>query len=1059
MKRLVLLLLAAAALLPLAAASDISIPELLNPETRMRAFHEFMRKAHLDTEEFYKFAESYEILSLSTLQSAEQGRRYLLVWDWKAANEDAWNDPPLDDARRLIPRKSYYQVFNESGSPTGDSGIIWKGAVADLNGDGNLEEIVWESSNSPTIPGLDSAAPEEERKIAVDYLTIKSLDRSRDGTVQIIYNAHPASSAPSNIWNAQVIDRDEDGIYEVELGPLVDLHSLDVRAVIRWDTASKKWIAPEQKAGAHFALLEGEADRRSFEDIERKGLGYPLVASSSTHATEPTGADASAPVEPSKPYAYQSLRGRSNEEILRYMGQGRTAWELEAAQDEEKTAVPDFWKLSPRDAAIAYVRQNRPPELQSQFLVSTKAIGDEVPPEEGEFTLSDGPAGCFAAGGAYIHYLRCSKAGSFLVYAAGIQDWYQTPLTESGLRFDFRKLDLSYEEARHLLQTTWWLSGVRTQPLANRSYLGSPSDSTSDGSAAVEIQYGNVRQSIRATRLDPFPGRFIGSGDEDGIYNKSAFVTLVAKLFWTEVPNRFGDAWKEQAPRSRYTKSHTQAELDFLKARSQELLTLFRQKKVPPAVISQVVGAIGNFGWEEFRNEVASIPDLLPPLLEHERRCIEIDEALEKLQLTLGDGASRKAYDERWQKSLEPGGRAEPTPEDADRYAEVDRLFKESDDLRFNSPQWELEIAALRSEVPGTLRQLDSYHDAGALFRLGVENPFYTRFVLSRLKELDRPLAQLLLFMWEVTAETDEHREYYADHRISLQEPGSERTGLTAPDDLLDDRERKVLIARLTDSEASYESRIRALHLLVPRADVHRYPDREIDEALLKIITRSKMGTDLPPGEVAVCAALRLDTRAWTPLLMPIQSSLGLDPMPALTLIAQRHAEYREKLRPVLSAELKEPGNQISDALWSAWLLDFRDLAADVAAAATNSPEDYEGEHGRTSSTQRLLIKQRYHRARHVAALWNEEDPLTRAKLLIAFAAANAPEFEIGRESATERLQADLAKIWPTLSAAQQKELRDFTSWCEEHALTKLPGTIEASQLALVIESARSALK
>ena len=869
------------------------------------------------------------------------------------------------------------------------------------------ERIVWESSRSHVIPGLDATPPSsdpeaEEKEIVIDYVTIEPLDRPRDRGVQIVYNAHPDSSAPGNTWNAQVIDRDKDGVYEVELGPMIDLHNLDVKAVIRWDSATMKWIAPDQTTGAHYAVLQGEADRRSIEDIKNSGgPGYPIQAPPTAQGSTPPEAEVSAEAEPSKPYVYRSLEGRSNKDILSYMARGRTAWELRAAQDEEKTAVPELWNLSPRDAAITYIRRNRSPESQSLFLISAKPIGEEVPPEEGQITLSDGPSGCFSAGGAYIHHLYCSKTASFLVYAAGIQDWYQTPLTENRVRFDFRKLDLSYEDARHLLQTIWWLSRVRTQPLANRSNLGTLGHSTSDGSAAVEINCGNIRQSIRATRLDPFPGRFIGSGDEDGIYNKSAFVTLVAKLFSAEVPNRFGDAWKEQAPRSRYTEWHTQAELDLLKVHSRELLAFFRQKKVPPVVLSQVAGAIGNFGWQEFRDDVASIPDLLPPLLDHERRCIEIDEAIENLQLTLGDGASRKAYDERWRKSLAPvleqagvdaDERDGTATGDANRYAEVDRLFKESDDLRFNSPQWALEIAVLRSEVPGTLRQLDSYHDAAALFRLGLENPFFTRFVLSRLKELDRSLAQLLLFMWEVTAETDEHREYYADHRLSLEEPRSERTGLTAPDDLLDYRERKTLIAKLTDSEAAYESRIRALHRLVPREDVHRYPDREIDEALLKIITRSKMGTDLPPDEVAVCAALRLGTDAWKPLLMPIQGSLGLDPMPALTLIAQRHAELREKLRPVLSAELKEPGNRVNDVLWSAWLLDFRDLAADVVEAATNSPEDYENEHGKTSPTQSLSSSSAIIALAISLRSGTRKIPLTRAKLLVAFTVANAPD-------------------------------------------------------------------
>ena len=72
----------------------------------MRAFHEFMRKSNPERveglwEKLEEFAASHEIVSLSTLQSAEQGRRYLLVWDTKWASEGGWNDPPPLDRNRF----------------------------------------------------------------------------------------------------------------------------------------------------------------------------------------------------------------------------------------------------------------------------------------------------------------------------------------------------------------------------------------------------------------------------------------------------------------------------------------------------------------------------------------------------------------------------------------------------------------------------------------------------------------------------------------------------------------------------------------------------------------------------------------------------------------------------------------------------------------------------------------------------------------------------------------------------------------------------------------------
>ena len=95
--------------------------------------------------------------------------------------------------------------------------------------------------------------------------------------------------------------------------------------------------------------------------------------------------------------------------------------------------------------------------------------------------------------------------------------------------------------------------------------------------------------------------------------------------------------------------------------------------------------------------------------------------------------------------------------------------------------------------------------------------------------------------------------------------------------------------------------------------------------------------------------------------------------------------EQRAKLSAVLGASLKQTDHNPSGAILCIYALDRREWKDDLERIATSGPEDYEGQQSVRGADRNKQAIYRSHDARRIAAIWNEDDPLTRAKLLIAF--------------------------------------------------------------------------
>ena len=138
-------------------------------------------------------------------------------------------------------------------------------------------------------------------------------------------------------------------------------------------------------------------------------------------------------------------------------------------------------------------------------------------------------------------------------------------------------------------------------------------------------------------------------------------------------------------------------------------------------------------------------------------------------------------------------------------------------------------------------------------------------------------------------------------------------------------------------------------------------------------------------------------------------------------LLPQANVQQRQVLADAFRARLRLTNGFVSELVLAIWASDLRDLLPDLERVATSSPDDVEGEAASSwrSGSARPLTD-RFHTARRVAALWNEQDAYTRARLLLAFgrfeAVLSTPELEA-------RIKQSLAAAAAPLAATDTERL------------------------------------
>lgn len=1093
-----------------AEQARLSIPEVLNPDTRIGAFQRFCvsgapddtKKAEM--EDAKSFARCHLGLNVTVSPDAPGGPRYLLSWLSLFSDSGNWGEQEGTPESRprtsqvLVPREVQYQMFSSTGEPlASEERSTFKSVAIDVDGDGSPELI------TPYHWDVRTAEAEALRPpLEVDFLVVSPAGARFDKvSLAILYNVKPQNRALKSPWSFQVRPGRGGENCTLELGPADGLEGVEPIAVFRWDKAKGGWTQPERKPGDHFIVITSEDPSKElsadnvFQEAERLAregaLDLPLQDPPSVSPLQ----DPSAVLPPSageppqfaservdkndvsKPYQKRSLAGLSNEETLAYMGARRSIREYVQARTLKPAAVPDLWTQDPAQAALAYVRANRPPQLDAQFLYQFATGAGEAAPGEGDFTLTDGPSGCFAPGGAYVHHLHCAREGSFLAQVRTLHPWANVSHIVAHDRAEVRKLDLSHEQARRLLQTLWWMSRLRTRPLSSRDgsqYFGG--SSTSDGEATVQIVAEKEKVTITATRSDDTFMDFMGTSEFSAGYSTTSFINLAVRLLEREVPAWLGEAWTSQAPPDwgeswPFEKPQPAEELIAARQRVAGLLQLALERKVAPDLVGPAVGMVGDNGWHEMRPALEKLATQLPPPFAWEIRIGEIEKELAVWQKKFGEAASERAsWKRRYPPSLvsEPpdpalaipglvsNGPAKPKPAPKEnKFAALDALYAEQSSARWDAPHVEQEISALRTLIPYALRQLTEFNDPEALFRWATKERGSAAFCLPRLAALDPPRALRLLDWWEKEDPREDQREQFARDRAKLK---GQAWKSDAP---LPREKRAAYLAQVRRAKTSDEERRSLLGGLLPASDPARYRDPGIDEALLEFLRSVAKANRFSDRDLTTAAAVRLGGKAWdavvgNPKLAPERMSFFSDSLPALGLIAQREPRlYRDKFKALLAPELGKTHGDLDAVLFAVWRFDLRELRPELEKIATSGPDDYEGGYTRGHCTPAQPVDtQRYHRARHILALWDETDASTRARLQIAFAVGSPGDFARKADGALDFLCQSLQA--GGLKPAERAALREWSDWCEQNA-PRLLGR-EPVAIAALLKEVRKAL-
>ncbi len=742
---------------------------------------------------------------------------------------------------------------------------------------------------------------------------------------------------------------------------------------------------------------------------------------------------------PARPYRYASLKGLTDEQITMYMGEGKQKHAFGRDEVVESQLPKGFWSLPPKQAALAFADVNRTEEHRRRFSLAVDDRGGRLAPESCSVYLAYHSAhhDFFAR-----VFLRADPKSSYLAYTAGPgrEDFFESPVNR-----DLRCVPMSYEDARHVAQTIYWLNRVRSWSSDSTSwrsaFLGGWS--SIDRPGALVLTSGQARE---VEVVDSIPSQHI-SGRFGGHYGAQNLLLLADYLIRTATPERLGKAWKDQAPlketlrisgfRWPIPQTPEQREKEYgenvAQARAQvpRILGLFSAdgSRAAHYLMIDAVDAVGDFTLAEFVPQLKAMQKELPPPAKPVRTYRIVD----------------AEHDRVW-------AQEKATGRDRDFNAgetESMRLFRECQRL-VQGIEPEAAREELRQAVELALRKIGAAGDIDLVAKWAASREDGCLWALGTLRRKNPKRYVEALEWWMKHTQERWARQIFDEIRVMDEgrartvagEAAGKREPTVAAWSALEkaramtDREARIdaLIAIALDPKNGWEQRGDALELLVPQDNPLQYPDRRIDEALAKILEPARADDTINYSLQRACEALVKRGRveyfdAMLDALMntKVESAADLDEsvLNSVLLMAQTAGDVqKKKVRDRLSPNLLTTGYCLPKIIFSFYCLDRREVKGDLERIATAGPEDYEGERAYSSTSAPGPVTDRFHAARKVLALWNEQDPLTRGKLLVAFG------FEEGGRDGSpvgRTVRAQLRELAKTLPAADAAALVAFT--------------------------------
>jgi len=1018
------------------ASGETLVRALLDEGTLARAHYELRRRADPDCPEtssdFVRQNRDPEVVVCP--QGADRPPVYLVLYEsgYEYVDFDRYvigNPielfPDLRTSRlgRLAKRNDLsIDAFTAKGTvvrPFEGNNVLERGIIADLNGDGLVERASFEEY------GLD-------RGEVADVLEVSKVLEQTVPVFAVVFNWGDEAD-----WDYAFTDRDHDGLVEIELGPRTE-RGIQGQVVFRWDRAKQAYLGPAGSGGAHFRVIDGDHVWDELKRLEAEGLTFPKAEKARSPSL-------------SQPYRYRSLRGLTNEELLRYMDRGRSHSDAEYEDIAPIHAPDSFWNLPAKQAALEMANANRTDECRQEVPM---VIDDR-----------DGktPSGVCALHFAWTdlscedHYvdhcfLRVSPDASYFAFGHSWDDG-DAFCFDASLRkpaYDLRFCSLKFGDAEHLAHVIWWLNRVRTPPHVDRRSLGGCS---ADGEGAVRFvdAYGNVRSELVGT-VSALPG----AATSDGAYTPTVCLALVHHLLNVVLPLRLGADW------SKFELKHTETvlqgnavaqqyepdEMERLKSQAARILALFSldQTRISHPMVRRAAAAAGDFCFLELAPRLRDIQARFPA----PAAAVPTEQTFEDRIETLEE----EREDTEWASTA--------YEELSIAIHQVEQQF-----LVFRLGMCDRRASEdLRAAIAIALRKFSAAGDSDTLQRWATSTDRGRDWALDRLSATDRGAYVTALRWWVMNARNGDDRrgvfqalaeaapEVATRLLAELPAPilGQVQTPLEKALALADDGPRVAALTEILCSShcTSYQRR-RAVDSLVPQGDPLKFSAEGINASLVSAVTGESNAFTC----ARMCLALvqrtgaehfDLVARCYEGMAKP---DVGMwyvaddHLLPALVHAAQIGGEApQRKLAAMLHRRLKSSYGGIDHLVWAAWAADLRELRPDIERIATSAPSDTEGIAGgyvfASSAPEAPSVSGRYHMARKLAALWNEEDALTRAKLLLALGFHEAYYFveAEGYPDRDVRMKTELTQLSTTLSSEQKRQIAAFLAWYEQMHIT-----------------------
>jgi len=995
------------------------VKRLLEDKTRLGAFRELVRHARNDP---YKALDSAEVIVcppaagrkpvyvVLTNYRWRSFSSYYSTTDYSVENPYELFGPPPEAPEKPIPPHGRLEkrgdlviyAFAEDGReirPFGGYNLLFGGMIADINGDGFVERVDYINCR---VEGVQK----------VQVLEISAVHEESRPLLTVLYNWGDKAD-----WDYQFADRDNDGVIEIEFGPVVGQGAIKPKAVFTWSREKSAYVGPEGKQGAHFRVLPQEAQGRTdiwaqFRRLKEDGLTFPADPEATGSAENghdvtifSTDSRRQEPAPPApRPYKRVSLNGLENQQVAAYMGEGKRAYQFELERLVRTQKPKGFWESPARQAALAMAEINRTDEHRQSFRLAIDGRDGKKPPDECLLYYSYRSRRCYTTSDSK-YLLRVDPRGSYLarstVSGLGVVFY---DLVEARPAYDLCCVSLGYDDARHLAQVIWWLNRVRTwSDGADDCFrdIGS----SADGSSAIRMTWGQGEE-IRAVGTwwsGPISERWTRH------YGPEVFLNMADHLIQVALPERLGKPTAGQEQQQE--EGQVGRLIGVLEAEPSELAL---------PILLDTVHAIGDSLLTQFAPQLRAMQRRLPP----PDRPVPTTKAVEEKWLDrqrAGDNdASQRLYEQV--RALEHGMLPESAKEELRQAVELS--IRKIDaagnpDVLF---QWVRSGGQGWQQALQRLRQVDEKRYAEALeWLLHNTQGKWTRQVFAAIERANPERARELAATMPPGQSGDLAVSAFAilDKAKAIEDPAAR----------ID-----ALIQVAMDPGNGWEERAKAIDCLVPRDAPLKYPDRKIDEALVRLLNPQLADKVVNFTVEHACRALALRGRIEyfekvVGLLEDGQITDTSDRIvaSAVSLAQAGGPEHRARLCRVLASNLRNTNRNISAIALAVYALNLRELRGDLENIATAGPEDYEGARAYSRGGEVTPVTGRFHMPRRILAIWDEEDRLTRAKLLVTFCLNHEADCA-GMARRTMRTQ--LKELVRALSPEEARQAFLFADWC-----------------------------